>query len=95
VYQAYARDIPQLASYVTGFVQAQLENDPQSIERRLNTVPLLRQVFRFQTVLLKLQVDRGDAPAFRHTWEQAACWARKLAAGARRRRYPVAVLGRW
>ena len=76
VYRAYVSDIPMLARHVVQRLQSRLQDDSLTLDRRGSALPLLRQVFRFQTVLLKMQVDKGDVSAFRDTWEEMVSWAR-------------------
>jgi hypothetical protein len=75
-YRAYVADIPMLARHVAQRLQSRIQDDSLTVDRRRSALPLLRQVFRFQTVLLKMQVDRGDVGAFRNTWEESVAWAR-------------------
>lgn len=78
-YVAYVHDIPELARHLMQTVQSRLQDESLSIERRLAGAPLLRQVFRFQTRLLKMHVDSGDVPAFKDTWDAFVDWARQWA----------------
>lgn len=75
VYQAYARDTPLLARPVMQALQGRLQNESLTLERRLTAVPLLRRLFKFHTLLLKMHVDTGDVGAFRDTWEEMVTWA--------------------
>lgn len=69
------REIPTLANHVVTQLQGRLQDESLPLTRRLSAVPLLHQVFRFQTRLLRTHIDAADVPAFRDTWADVVDWA--------------------